>query len=145
MTKSNDGLTRLLQARLQGERRVDRLDPFQTTAARSAGTAGRASTSSASATATSARAAGILRVALALRRVRQGAAAQHDTDRRRQEGRTMVHLLSHLDPMMYFMVIAFAIGFTVAAAVLVEVLPKPIDEPTAADADADAAGPTPPA
>jgi len=42
----------------------------------------------------------------------------------------MVHLLSQLDPMMYLMVIAFAIGFTVAAAVLVELLPKPIDEPT---------------
>ncbi len=42
----------------------------------------------------------------------------------------MVHLLSHLDPMMYLMVIAFAIGFTVAAAVLVELLADPADEPT---------------
>jgi hypothetical protein len=42
----------------------------------------------------------------------------------------MVHLLSQLDPMIYLMVTAFAIGFTVVAAVLVELLPKPIDEPT---------------
>jgi len=42
----------------------------------------------------------------------------------------MVHLLSHLDPMVYFMVVAFAIGFAVVASVLVEILPDPADEPT---------------
>jgi hypothetical protein len=66
----------------------------------------------------------------------------------------MVHLLSHLDPMMYLMVIAFAIGFTVVAAVLVELRPDPADEPTlptatdAAHRQADAPGepgPAPPA
>jgi len=58
----------------------------------------------------------------------------------------MVHLLSQLDPMMYLMVIAFAIGFTVAAAVLVELLPRPLDEPTLPTAaDADGGDPTTPA
>ena len=36
----------------------------------------------------------------------------------------MVHLLSQLDPMVWLMMVVVAIGFAVAAAVLVELLPE---------------------
>jgi len=35
----------------------------------------------------------------------------------------MVHLLSQLDPMVWFMMVVVAIGFVVSAVVLVELLP----------------------
>jgi hypothetical protein len=40
----------------------------------------------------------------------------------------MVHLLSQLDPMVWLMMIVVAIGFVVAALVLVDLLPGDDDE-----------------
>jgi hypothetical protein len=50
----------------------------------------------------------------------------------------MVHLLSQLDPMVWLMMIVVAIGFVVAAVVLVDLLPGDGDEAPAAPTDPEA-------
>jgi len=52
----------------------------------------------------------------------------------------MVHLLSQLDPMVWFMMVVVAIAFVVAALVLVDLLPGDRERSAASPPDSDSTG-----